>query len=126
MEALSALAETGAPTPAELAVRFRSAARAAREAERPEGGGFVDRLGRAVAGLVTVRRLDAPETDSVGDVLVRAQRRLVNGDLAGAAAELARLDGAAGAAVETWVAEARARVEIEERLEALRTSFTEP
>jgi hypothetical protein len=125
MAALAALAEAGAPTPPDLAASFRSATRAAREAEAPAGGGFVDQLGRAVAGLVTVRRLDAPETDSVGDVIVRAQRRLERNDLAGAAAELERLEGAPGQAVEVWVAQARARVEINARLEALRRSFSE-
>jgi hypothetical protein len=125
MDALIAYAETGAPTPTDLAASFRSATRAAREAETPQGGGFVDRMGRAVAGLVTVRRLDAPETDSVGDVIVRAQRRLERNDLAGAAAELDRLEGAPGLAVDVWVAQARARIAIDARLEALRRSFSE-
>jgi hypothetical protein len=125
LQALAALAETGAPTPVELAARFRSAAQAARDAEQPAGGGLVDRLGQAIAGLVTVRRLDAPETDSVGDVIVRAQRRLQNEDLAGAADELDRLTGAPRAAVAVWIDEARARVEIDARINALRASIAE-
>jgi hypothetical protein len=125
LTALMAFAETGAPTPTVLVASFRSATRAAREAEAPAGGGFVDRLGRAVAGLVTVRRLDAPPTDSVGDVIVRAQRRIQDNDLAGAAAELERLEGAPGAAVAFWVGQARARIEIDARLDALRQSFSE-
>lgn len=125
MAALMAFAEAGAPTPAELAATFRSAVRAAREADQPTGGGVVEQLGRAVAGLVTVRRLDAPETASVGDVIVRAQRRLANDDLAGAADELDRLGGAPKDAVATWIEQARARVAIETHLEALRSSFSE-
>jgi len=125
MIALGEFAETGAPTPADLAASFRAVASAARDAERPQGGGFVDRLGRMVTGLVTVRRLDAPATDSAADVVVRAQRRISNNDLSGAADEFDRLNGASAEAVSQWVAEARARVEIEDRLEALRQSFSE-
>jgi hypothetical protein len=125
MQALLKLADAGAPTPSQLADQFRSVARAAREAERPTGGGIVDRLGRSMTELVTVRRLDAPETDSVGDVTVRAQRRLSEDDLAGAAAELSRLQGPAADAVSMWVAQAKARVEIENRLRALSKSITE-
>lgn len=125
LAALAGVAETGAPTPVELAARFRSVTQAARDAELPVGGGVVDRLGQAIAGLVTVRRLDAPETDSVGDVIVRAQRRLAADDLAGAAAELDRLTGAPRDAVEVWIAEARNRVEIETRINALRASISE-
>jgi hypothetical protein len=125
METLLRHADTGAPTPAQLAVRFREVARDAREADRPTGGGVVERLGRGVAGLVTVRRLDAPETDAVGDVVVRAQRRLMRDDLVGAAAELDRLEGPAGEAVASWVEQARARAEIDASLDGLRSSFTE-
>ena len=95
MAALVALAEEGAPTAAELAISFRSAARAARGAERPSGGGVVERVGRFVTGLVTVRRLDAPATDSVDDIIVRAQRALGRDDLAGAADQV-RLGGGEG------------------------------
>ncbi|MGD2132449.1 MAG: hypothetical protein PVI23_06610 [Maricaulaceae bacterium] len=125
MAQLLLLSERGAPPPTELAASFRSAARAARNAEGPAGGGFVDRMARMMTSIVTVRRLDAPPTDTPADVVVRAQRRLSENDLAGAAAEMARLDGAAGEAVAAWVADAEARASIEMELDALAQSFAE-
>lgn len=125
MIVLGDFAEAGAPTPAALAASFRSAAAAARDAERPQGGGFIDRLARGVTGLVTVRRLDAPATDTAADVVVRAQRRLSQNDLAGAVAEMARLTGPSAEAAAQWIAEAGARVEVEARLEAIQQSFSE-
>lgn len=121
--ALAAHAENGAPTVLDLRERYRAVSRAARDAERGKGGGLADRVGEAVAGIVTVRRLDAPVTDATGDITARAAAKLAASDFSGALAEMERLKGPAREAAEPWIADARARLAVDAGLDALQRSL---
>ncbi len=124
LEGLSRHAETGAPDLDSLRGRFRAMAQQAVAAEG-DGGGLLQRLGRAITNSVTLRRSDAPEaSQAASDVIARA-RRLLNQDppdLTAVLAELERLRAPALAAAAPWMADARARAAIDAGLEALQTS----
>ncbi len=123
LDALDAYAAAGAPTYQDLSLAFPQVARAVRDAEAGDGGGLVDRFGRAMTGLVSVRRLDAPETDAVGDIVVRARARVQEGDIAGAVVELERLRDAPAAAAQDWITDARRRIELDMALTSLRDAL---
>lgn len=118
--ALKPIAETGAPTPGAIAAMFPSVTRAVRQAEAGAPASMAERVGRMVTGLVTVRRVDAPETDAAGDIIARAKARLSKDDIAGAVAEMDRLEGPAHEAASSWITQASRRLELEDRLDALR------
>ncbi|MCG8440676.1 MAG: hypothetical protein MI723_02600 [Caulobacterales bacterium] len=119
-EALRAYADMGAPTLGDLTVGFRAAARAATRAEAGSPGGVFEQVGRAVGGVVTVRRPEAALADGTSDVLERAQARLDRADLAGAIGEARRLTGPAGEAVAEWIAAAERRLEVDRAVDELR------
>jgi hypothetical protein len=122
--ALRPLAETGAPTAAALAAEFPDvAARAAIASRaRASGQGFFAQVAQALASIVTVRRVDKTEGTGADAVLARAQKRLDEGDLAGASAELAGLPGAGRDAVAAWRQRAAGRIEIDRHIQAIRAA----
>jgi hypothetical protein len=64
--------------------------------------------------IVTVRRLDGDAAGtSVSAILARAQKRLTDGDLAAAVAEMEALSVSAQTAVAPWLALAKTRVAAE-------------
>ncbi|HEX6980927.1 MAG TPA: mitofilin family membrane protein, partial [Alphaproteobacteria bacterium] len=78
---------------------------------------LLDRL----TSLVTIRRIGEVDGDTPEAVVARAERRLAADDLAGAVAELERLQGAPAAAAGSWLADARARLTAEAALAGLTT-----
>ena len=106
---LAAVAERGAPTARQLAEGFDEAARWAVLAEMgfgPDAG----RLARLAAGGM---RIGAGFGAGGSPALLAthaAERRLAEGDLAGAAAALDRLDGPAAEALGAWRDGARRRL----------------
>jgi hypothetical protein len=122
--ALRPLAETGAPTTAALAAEFPDvAARAAIASRaRARGEGFFAQVAQALASIVTIRRVDKTDGTGADAVLARAQRRLDEGDLAGASAELGALPGAGRDAVGAWRQRAARRIEIDRRIQAIRAA----
>lgn len=124
VRALRPLAETGAPTAAALAAEYPEfAARAAVSARaRASGEGLFARIAQALAAIVTVRRVDRLDGSGADAVLARAQRRVGDGDLAGADVELNALSSAGREAMEPWRKAARRRVEIERRVQAIRSA----
>lgn len=119
---LRPLAETGAPTRAALAAEFPSvAARAAAASRSTEGGSFLARAVGALNSIITVRRVDDLTGAEADAVLARAERHVADGDLEGALQELKGLPASGQKAVAPWTEKARHRVEIEERIAALRT-----
>lgn len=118
---IAALAPAGIPTEAALVREFPArAAEAARAAFADGDGGWIDRSWARLSRLVTVRRVgaDAPG-DGASAVLARAEALLEAGDLAGAAAALAPLDGAPAEAMAAWRAGALARAAAETALARL-------
>lgn len=124
IEALRPLAETGAPTRAALAAEFPEvASRAALAARAPgEDASFLARAGHALSSLVTLRRVDDLSGGSPDAVLARAERRVLDGDLAGAVEQLRALPASTQAATAAWRERARRRLEIERAVGALRGS----
>lgn len=99
-----------------LRARFGPVADAiVRAASAPKGGGWLDRTIARISSLVTVRRVGeraAASNDAQG-LVARAELRLAAGDLAGAVAALAKLDGAPARAASGWLADARKRLAVD-------------
>ena len=104
-DALSGIAEDGAPTLGSLQSAFDAAARNAIAVAPAEPGpaGFL----RAQIGL---RSLSEREGDGVDAVLSRAQARLQEGDLSAAVEAASTLEGRPAEAMEDWLARARTRL----------------
>ncbi|MEK7246435.1 MAG: mitofilin family membrane protein, partial [Pseudomonadota bacterium] len=99
-ERLAALAAKGVPTVSMLRERFDGAARAVTIAARAEGDGtWIDRMLARLSTLVAVRRTDDRAAEGTPDAALRAaEQALGQGDVANAAAALAKLAGPAEAA----------------------------
>jgi len=121
--ALGPLSRTGAPTRGELREELDAIAneivRASRVAN--SGSGFWGRLNAFFAQFITVRR--AGEGDTVDGMVERAGKRMGNDDLPGAVAELSRLTGPGAQIAGPWLQKARARLEIDARLAAIRSEL---
>ena len=122
LRALRPLAQAGASTTAALAAEFSDAAARAAVASRARarGTGILARIAQAFAAIVTVRRVDRTEGGGIDAVLARAGRRVDDGDLEGALAELAALPPAGQDALAGWRTRAGKRLEIDRRLASLR------
>ncbi|WP_342239891.1 uroporphyrinogen-III synthase [Inquilinus sp. OTU3971] len=120
--AVSALepAAKGVPSRAALATGFVQAAEAARKADQPESGDWVDRSLSVVQDLVTVRPAPGEvEGTDTNAVLARAEGRLQRGDLAGAVEAVEGLSGPAASAMAPWRGQAEARLSAESALQSL-------
>ncbi|HEX2115823.1 MAG TPA: uroporphyrinogen-III synthase [Alphaproteobacteria bacterium] len=103
-------AERGVPTRAALRERFDKAATEAVRADRVAGaGGWWRPIAERLSSLVTWRRVDAVQGDDVEAILARAEQRLSADDLAGAIVEVEKLQQPGAAAMQGWLADARAR-----------------
>jgi hypothetical protein len=121
--ALGPLSRTGAPTRAELRDELDGLSteivRASRVAN--SGSGFWGRVNAFFAQFITVRR--AGEGDTVDGMVERAVKRMGNDDLPGAFAELSRLTGPSADIAGPWLQKARARLDIDARLSAIRNEL---
>ncbi|MDZ4778436.1 MAG: mitofilin family membrane protein [Alphaproteobacteria bacterium] len=122
--ALAPLARAGAPSRQELKEQFSSMeddiVRAARVSA--SGAGFWGQVQAFLAQFVTVQRTG--EGDTPVGMVERASGRLSSDDVAGAVAELSRLTGSAAQVAGPWVQRARARLEIDARLAAIRQDLS--
>ncbi|HEX3349030.1 MAG TPA: mitofilin family membrane protein [Acetobacteraceae bacterium] len=108
--ALQQFATTPPPTEAQLRLAFPAAAEAAAEASKPRTDNLSlgDRMWLRIRSLVTVRQGDKVVVGSPAITVLDAARAKLNaGDLAGAVAELDRLDGAAAQAMADWLGQAK-------------------
>ncbi len=121
MPTLVARADTGVPTEPELAGRFPALADRAVRAEREAAAdNWFARLWARIRTLVVARPVGDVAGAGTPAILARAQARLDSGDLAGAAAEVGTLKGAAAATLKGWAADAQARLTVEAELSHLR------
>jgi hypothetical protein len=122
--ALAPLARAGAPSRQELKEQFAAmeddVVRAARISG--SGAGFWGRVQAFLAQFVTIQRTG--EGDTPVGMVERASGRLASDDIAGAVAELSRLTGPAAQVAGPWVQRARARLEIDARLAAIRAELS--
>lgn len=79
---------------------------------------------RSFFGLFELRPADSAP-DSALALARQAESRLARGDLSGAVEAIARLEGPAGAAAAGWLAQARARLEIDAALITLRNALSD-
>jgi hypothetical protein len=108
---LARFANTAPPTEPGLRLAFPQAAREALSVARPASDGkpLLARVWDEAQDLVTVRQGDRVLVgDPAAGVLARARTALDAGDLSGAVAAVASLNGAPAQAMAGWVAEARA------------------
>ncbi|MGK9164877.1 uroporphyrinogen-III synthase [Inquilinus limosus] len=113
-------AAKGVPSRATLATGFAQAAEAARRADQPQSGDWVDRSLAVVQDLVTVRPAPGEvEGNDTNAVLARAEGRLQRGDLAGAVDAVKALTGPAASAMAAWRGQAEARLAAESALQSL-------
>lgn len=122
--ALAPLARTGAPSRQELKDQFSAQREAIVRAARisAAGAGFWGRVQAFFAQFVTVERTG--EGDTPVGMVERAAGRLQSDDVAGAVAELSRLTGPAAQVAGPWIERARARLEIDARLAAIRAELS--
>jgi hypothetical protein len=122
--ALAPYARAGAPSRQDLKDQFASLeddiVRAARISA--SGAGFWGRVQAFLAQFVTIQRTGQGETP-VG-MVERASARLAGDDIAGAVAELSRLTGPGAQVAGPWIQRARARLEIDARLAAIRQELS--
>jgi hypothetical protein len=119
--ALTRFANTNPPTEAALRLAFPQAARQALGATHPVDANkpLLTRLWAQAQDLVTVRQGDHVLVgDPTAGVLGRARTALDAGDLSSAVTDVATLQGAAGQAMATWLAQARALLDARTALAA--------
>jgi hypothetical protein len=120
--ALARFAQTPPPTEPALRLAFPAAASAAEAASVPaaEGYSFAERMWRRAQMLVTVRQGDKVLVGAPAAVTLNTARgKLEAGDLAGAVAALAALDGPAARAMAGWRDNAQALVDARAALASL-------
>lgn len=124
LAALQRSARRGAPTRATLAVEFGEAAGAAAQAAHApaDGDGFLARLGHALASVVSIRRVEVTGGSGPDAMIARAQRKLDDGDLAAALAEVDKLPTASRTSLAPWRERAQRRLDIDREVATLRTA----
>lgn len=122
--ALAPLARTGAPSRQELKDLFEDMQEKIVRAARisTAGAGFWGRVQIFLAQFVTIQR--SGESDTPVGMVERAAARLEGDDVAGAVAEMSRLTGPAAQVASPWLRQARARLEIDARLAAIRVELS--
>ena len=122
--ALAPLARTGAPTRIELRDRFErldvEIIRSARQSQA--GAGFWGRIQAAMAQWIVVSRADAGDTPE--GIVARAEQALAGDRLAEAIEELNSLPEAPKRAAQPWINDAQRRLEIDQRLAAIRQELS--
>jgi len=124
---LASLARTGVPGRASLVRQFTKAVPTIRAAagQNPSAKpGMVDKMKGAFGSLISVRRIDDKAT-GVDAVLARAEAALHDNDLAGAINALETLDVGARQAAQGWLAQAQARLTLEQALARLKAITAE-
>jgi hypothetical protein len=120
IEPLQRRATSGLPSLLDLQAGFPAVARriAAIEVGK-EGEGWSAGVLRRISEAVNLRPVGLVEGDAPTAVAARAEVKLNDGDLAGALAEIATLEGAAAEASAAWRAEAEARLTAERAVSRL-------
>jgi hypothetical protein len=121
LRALAPLAAQGAPSRATLAATLPDFAAAAVVAlrEPAHDAGFFAKLWALIGKVVIVRKVD-PSGTGVDGLLARAQGQVSSGDLEGGVRTLQRLPPAARGQLADWLAAADRRIEIDQRIGAVR------
>jgi len=112
----------GVPSLAVLRLRFDGVASAAvRASIIGRSDGVVGQALNRIASLVTVRRTDVTEGDSLDALLVQAETALAAGDVAAALASMKKLDGEPARAAAAWISDAEARAAVDAAVRTLQS-----
>ncbi len=108
---LTRFAATGLPSPAVLAQELRALIPAIKKASGAQApaGGFLERLEANAGKLVRIRPVDAPAGDDAAAVLARVENEAAHAAIDEALVDLGKLDAAARAPAQDWIAKAQAR-----------------
>lgn len=122
--ALAPLARTGAPTHQELRDEFdRLDIEIVRAASRARAGaGFWGQIQAMLAQWIVIRRAGSGDTPDA--IVARAEADLAADNLAGAIEELNRLSGAPKRVAQPWLNDAQRRLEIDQRIAAIRQELS--
>lgn len=122
--ALEPLSRTGAPTRTELRDRFdrldNEIIRAARQSQA--GAGFWGRIQAALAQWIVIRRADSGDTPE--GIVARAEQALASDRLDLALQELNSLPAAPKRVAQPWINDASRRLEIDQRIAAIRQELS--
>ncbi len=122
--ALAPLSRTGAPTRMELRDRFgdldNEIIRAARQSQA--GAGFWGRIQAALAQWIVIRRSGAGDTPE--GIVERAEQAIAADRLDEAVEELNRLPAAPKRVAQSWINDAGRRIEIDQRIAAIRQELS--
>ena len=122
--ALAPLARTGAPTRIELRDRFASLdneiIRASRQAQA--GAGFWGRIQAALSQWIVIRRSGAGDTPE--GIVERAEQAIASDRLDVAVQELNRLPATSKRVAQPWINDASRRIEIDQRIAAIRQELS--
>ena len=120
LEDVNKYAVSGLPTVGVLTATFHEAGRAAINAEQSQSGAnWWQQLWANLTALITVRPVGEVAGDDTQSRVARAELRLKAGDLPAAVHELQPITGAARTALDSWFAQADARVKLETALAQL-------
>ncbi|MEW9920489.1 hypothetical protein AB2B41_12815 [Marimonas sp. MJW-29] len=124
-DALAAPANDGVPTLLRLQTEFPDNARAALAAARAAGAdGETDGIGTFLRRQLGARSVQPREGSDPDAVLSRAEAAVRDGRIADALAEIETLPAEAQAAMESWLADARARADAEAAVQDLSQRLT--
>ena len=124
LDALEAPAVSGAATRQALLKSLPQHLEAAREAAaHAKDETFLDRLATNAQSVVRIRRIGPAEGDGADAVLKRMEAAAASGALDGVVAEADNLDGAAAKAIAPWLEKARARIALDEAMNAVETQL---
>jgi len=124
LAAIQPYAEDGVPTLAMLRADFPAIARQAARASRTQGE--ITAWARVWAWLgqtVSIRRTGELEGDGADAAIARAELRLAEGDLPAAVSEMTSLSDSAQDATADWIANAEARLALDQYVGALSTEL---
>lgn len=123
---LAPIARRGAPSRAELSVRFSDMASQAIAAENSvRSASWLGGLWNSMTNLIVVRRVGYRKGTDSQSILARSEALLKQGDLAGAIVQLNPLKGAALSASKFWLGDAQARLTIERCTAVLANRMTQ-
>jgi hypothetical protein len=116
LELLAPLAQTGIPTRAVLAERFKLNATAALAANSHTDSNWLEgRVSQLFSSAITVRKKGGRDNGNA-EAIKRAEKLMVDGDLIGCSEALNLIEGPAVAVMQPWMQAARTRIKADKML----------
>ncbi len=123
LDDLRPLASAGIPRLESLRAAFDSAARRALLPPVNKDAGVVEKLAANFSSVVSVRRVGQVAGEAPDAVIARAEAALGKGDVDKAASEVASLQNKAGAAMQSWLGDAKAYLVRDSALDQIKSAI---